>query len=60
MAVTFSPVYECAMNGLSKSDRGEPGGLHGGGGFIWAFRAPMVFSTGREPSQEDGNRGWVF
>ena len=33
------------MNGLSKSDRGEPGGLHGGGGFIWAFRALMVFST---------------
>lgn len=44
----FSLVYECAMTGLSKSDRGEPGGLPGGGDFIWAFRALVVFSTCRE------------
>lgn len=35
-------------------------GFMGEGGFIWAFRALVVFSTGRELSQEDGNKGWVF
>lgn len=60
MAVMFSLVYECAMTGLSKSDRGEPGGLPGGGaGFIWAFRTLVVFSIG-ELSQEDRNRELVF
>lgn len=32
----------------------------GRGGFIWASVGTAVFSTGRELSQEDGNKGWVF
>lgn len=55
----FSPVYKHAVNGLIRSDRGEQGGLHGGGGFTWAFKA-LVFSTGREFSHEERNREWVF
>jgi len=45
------------MNGLSKSDRGEPGGLHGGGGFIWAFTDgfPQVENLARKMEIGDGS-----
>lgn len=57
----ISPVYEHARNGLLRSDRGEQGGLHGRGGFTWAFKALVVFSVGRELSQEiESNREWVL